>query len=1225
MIATGQLGRYNLIRKIGEGAFGSVFEANDPLYDGHVALKVLRRNQVGDVARFKQEFRSLADITHRNLVRLFELAVEQDTWYFTMELLDGSSFTTYVSDGFQAVPGITATAITGADHVPLEPSAAEHPVDVGRLRAALRELALGVQALHRAGKLHCDIKPSNVMVTRAGRVVLLDFGLITDIDTTLVVGRSIAGTPGYIAPECTLRQCPSPASDWFSVGALLHEVLTGQRYFNDQALRKKSFDPETRELGALCQDLLRANPDQRPRGAEILRRLGADDRVDVVGEPVAAHAPFVGRQAELGQLEAAWQDALRESGAALVRVVGTSGAGKTALVRQFLDQLAVRHPEALILTGRCYEAEAMPYKAVDSLMDALGRYLAELPPEELQAILPRGAALLARLFRVFETVTQSGDFEAEDDFAESQSQRRRAFALLREITKRIAERRRLVLFIDDVHWGDVDSAKLMAELLRAPHSPSILVIIAHRPSASPSGFVAALDELPSNLEARRLELGQLTPEEAAAMAGHLLDATQAVRAAQIASEAAGSPIFIQQLAEQANSTARPDGGSAADLNQLIVNRVAGLEREARQLLETIAVAAQPIPERVALDAAELSASPGRAALTIVRQVRLVMTRNDADVVLLEPVHDRIREAVNGVLDADAKRQVHARLARALLANGRAEPETLLRHFVGAGDTVNTRSYALLAAERAEAALAFDRAANHYQVVINLTPETDPARHALLTRWAEALASAGRASEASDAFQHAADTLGRTRPDSGALLELSRRAGELALRSGRLAVGTQRMHAALRKVGISPPETRARAAALSVWRRSKLFIRGLKVRDVQPTPQLRARLDVLWGASTSISLMNYVVADALGLQHLLEALEGGERSHVVRALGYEAAFEAVIGGRFIRRRCEKILAQMDDLASASAEPYDQAWALMSRGVTAWFVGDWVTTWKYADAASTLYREQCRGVAWELAVCDAYRLPALAYLGDLPRLAELVPSALERALERGDLFAASTLRMGQQSLIFLVRDQPEEAINQAHAACAGFGDVGYLLQHYHHLFAYVQASLYTGDAREAWRRIEHDWPALKQARLLVSQYLRVEIRQLRARTALTLLAAGHSVPGQTPATLRELVREDARLIARDDAIPCAGLSAALEASLAALEGDARGATRLLRRAIKGFDAAHMAPYAEAARRRLGRMLDDDEGRALCARADSWMRTRGIVNPPAMVRMLVPAFAD
>src|SRR5262245_52011162 len=187
--------RFEILRALGEGGMGVVYEAIDRETRRKVALKTLRSLDAAAVLRFKNEFRSLQDIEHPNLVGLGELFEEDGQLFFTMELVQGTPFVDFVRpaspialDGepsTSGADGVSDTTVTRSNTVRRTtrstPPAKDPPAacfDEARLRDAFGQLARGIHALHRARKVHRDIKPSNVLVTAAGRVVVLDFGLV---------------------------------------------------------------------------------------------------------------------------------------------------------------------------------------------------------------------------------------------------------------------------------------------------------------------------------------------------------------------------------------------------------------------------------------------------------------------------------------------------------------------------------------------------------------------------------------------------------------------------------------------------------------------------------------------------------------------------------------------------------------------------------------------------------------------------------------------------------------------------------------------------------------------------------------------------------------------------------------------------------------------------------------------------------------------------------------
>jgi serine/threonine protein kinase len=231
-------GRFVVAERLGGGGMGVVYRATDRRAGVSVALKTVRRLEPRMQRALAREFRLLQGVHHPNIVRLGDLLVDGERWFFTMELVEGVTIDAAVFESLEA------------------------------RRAALLAVADALHTLHRHDRVHCDVKPSNVMVARDGRVVLLDFGIALHAGSRAAHDIEVTGTGLYMAPEQAMGHEPSPASDWYSFGLVVHEVVTGER---------PPFDPREVErggdLGRLVAALLAPEPERRPTGEEVLARL----------------------------------------------------------------------------------------------------------------------------------------------------------------------------------------------------------------------------------------------------------------------------------------------------------------------------------------------------------------------------------------------------------------------------------------------------------------------------------------------------------------------------------------------------------------------------------------------------------------------------------------------------------------------------------------------------------------------------------------------------------------------------------------------------------------------------------------------------------------------------------------------------------------------------------------------------------------------------------------
>ena len=400
--------RFRIDRCLGQGGFGVVYLAHDLKRGAPVALKRLTNMSPGNLFRFKQEFRRLAQIQHENLVRLHELLGQNDQWFFTMEFVDGQHFLHYVASGVTggdpgsdtrsgsgSGPAMFADAPTNALPVAAVPPArlAYHH---DRLRGALREMAAGLRVLHDNGIVHCDLKPSNVLVSHAGRVVILDFGVAREVgDDGLAESVRISGTPAYMSPEQITGQSLTASSDTYAIGLMLFQVLAGGLPFHGSLLeimrQKAEWQPlagdfpsdAPADLVALCRAMLDRDPARRPDDAQLAEQF-RDARPPSVTDRLAPRlreSIFVGREHQLVTLD----DALarvRARTTSAVLLHGTSGIGKTTLAHEFLQRVRSTEPDAVVLRARCYEQESVPYKGLDGFIDAVVKYLRGLPPIE---------------------------------------------------------------------------------------------------------------------------------------------------------------------------------------------------------------------------------------------------------------------------------------------------------------------------------------------------------------------------------------------------------------------------------------------------------------------------------------------------------------------------------------------------------------------------------------------------------------------------------------------------------------------------------------------------------------------------------------------------------------------------------------------------------------------------------------------------------------------------
>ncbi|WP_020544636.1 serine/threonine-protein kinase [Nonomuraea coxensis] len=266
--------RYRLLSEIGRGGMGIVWRAYDTMLEREIAIKrvTIAADLQGDAERLRKqalkEARTAARVNHPGIVTVYDILVDEEQAWIIMELLHASSMSELIREN--------------------------GPLPVGRAIAAGREILAALGAAHAVGVLHRDIKPSNILLTTSG-AVLTDFGIATIVDETTHIGAgSVAGTPGYIAPERLRGQAATPASDLWAVGATLYAAITGRAPFGelDEQARVWSLlnsEPSPPENAGALRDVLAGLLARDP--GERLSLEAAAQALEAIGSAPSRSAP----------------------------------------------------------------------------------------------------------------------------------------------------------------------------------------------------------------------------------------------------------------------------------------------------------------------------------------------------------------------------------------------------------------------------------------------------------------------------------------------------------------------------------------------------------------------------------------------------------------------------------------------------------------------------------------------------------------------------------------------------------------------------------------------------------------------------------------------------------------------------------------------------------------------------------------------------------------------
>jgi len=768
----------------------------------------------------------------------------------------------------------------------------------------------------------------------------------------------------------------------------------------------------------------------------------------------------------------------------------------------------------------------------------------------------------------------------------------------------------VVLFLDDMQWVDRDTTALLADLMRAPDPPPVLLVLATRVEGS-----EAVLELVHRMDAEVsvIDVGPLPANDAIELALTQLGDGNLEHARDLVREADGSPLFLIELARYLQGRS-VDEIAGKGLDAMLSERIDSLGEAARLVAELAAIAGEPLTRRTLLDASAIPPAELSRQLAQLRAQRVVRMSGSRADDTIEPYHARVRSAVLHQLPHERRSRHHRALATVLSGKGTAEQ--LARHWYGAGDMEHAAHYARKAGDEARAKLDFDLSSRWYGMALVGPQWTDAERRTLRTQLADALADAGRPRDAADQFLDAA-----TGADAATALELRRRAAGSLLQSGYVSEGLELTRTVLAGVGLTMAKTPMRALLSMLWRRAWLRIRGLGFRErslADITQAELTRVDVCEGVSFGLALVDTFRGMDFGTRFLLSALRLGERWRVSRAIALETDFLAAIAKP---KRAERLLERLETMTASLEEQGAPAQLLTTRAFVELFTHNRFrrALASFTDAIAS-YRAVVGRAGFELDTVSMFCCWALYYLGEIGELSRRVPAMAEAASRNGNLYTAVTLRCAFP-IAWLARMSPTTIERELDHALASWTTVdgGYQLQHLFALSSRIDLALYRGEPEAVTARIAAERKPIRRS--LVDRPP-LQGMLLRASFLRHAVACANQAPAGSTRRKEALAEARSQLRALPKQLPVSrGVARMFEGLLAEVEGNPEAAVAHYRVAQAALDTHDTHLFAHATRDRLGRLIGGDEGSALRGDVRRWLEQENVRDPDTMLAMLLP----
>lgn len=784
-----RIGPYEVKARLGRGGMGDVFLARHAGSGELVALKRARDVDAGHLASLRREIYALSRLRHPGIVRLVDHGTDEGTPWCALELVDGETLHTVLEPhltGPARAPAPTPTTATlgttfaqttrVGEPIPFlagpraaGPAGPPPPYVVARALATMRLLCEPLGFLHGEGIVHCDLKPTNIVLRPDGTPVIIDFGLMVHFSgphgrERLDESYVAIGTVEYMAPERIRRELADARADLYAIGCMLYEILTGQTPFTGeprsvmrQHLSARPEPPSARvpgiapELDELVLRLLEKDPRARLGYADSV--AAALDAAVAGGSPAsrrdASAAPrpraYLYRPTFAGQAAVVRSVTMEPGG--MVLIGAESGAGKTRIAMEIARALA---GEMRVVTGECLPLGAggaavlgAPLHPFLPLLRMIADECRSQGPGMTEMLLGRRGRVLADYEPTLLGLPEVAEQPPPARLAPEAAQQRLHDELAATLFA-FSMLQRLVIVLDDLQWADELTLGFLLSL--APESLSdrgVLVLGTYRKDEAGE----ALFKLAARPGVRRVDLPRLDREAVASIARDMLALREVPEPLVdwLAACSAGNPFFVAEhlrgaveqglIARDARGAwgAGPKLGSAdlsklpvpGSVRELLELRLDALSPAAREHIAAAAVVGREIDrevlDRVARSAALLDPEHADAA-PVTGRSRLASIEELLARQILEElpdgfrfVHDMLREVAYERVPEARRRALHLAAGRAIeevfAARGQlpAAYAALAHHYADAAETDKALFYLERAAEAALASSAFEQA------------------------------------------------------------------------------------------------------------------------------------------------------------------------------------------------------------------------------------------------------------------------------------------------------------------------------------------------------------------------------------------------------------------------------------------------------------------------------------------------------------------------------------